>query len=83
VGDHLTGFGSGASSWLDIFLIMLDRFLIKKMIPAAGTPIKTGNNQNTDGCLPVVVNEVVAFVSIAKPLFSTPGSHDLCCFWNG
>jgi hypothetical protein len=31
----------------------------------------------------VVVKEVVAFVSIAKPLFSTPGSHDLCCFWNG
>ena len=31
----------------------------------------------------VVVKEVVAFVSNAKPLFSTPGSHDLCCFWNG
>jgi hypothetical protein len=31
----------------------------------------------------VVVKGVVAFVSNAKPLSSTPESHDLCCFWNG
>ncbi len=29
----------------------------------------------------VVVKVVVAFVSIAKPLLSTPESLDLCFFW--
>jgi hypothetical protein len=43
--------------------------------------INGGVNGNPSGA--VVVKEVVACVSNAKPLLSTPESHDLCWFWYG
>ena len=49
----------------------------------AGTHVVSSEEVERTIAAAVVVKEVVAFVSIAKPLLSTPESHDLCCFWCG